>query len=322
MVARRQRWQRLSRALLVAVVMVGASVTACSNSMGQANADSGGGGPPAWSAAGVPGAFPPRMSHVGLAFQDRIWIMGGEGADGTERNDVWSSADGVTWTMATNAAAWSARGLGAGVVFQNKMWLIDGARQSDVWTSTDGATWTSVSQSPSFPPRYGHCALVFNDRIWILGGYGAAGTQINDVLSSADGAAWTRVTAAAAWSPRDNFGCVVSGGKMWVIDGVRQGDVWSSTDGATWTAVTPTTPFTPTQAFQSVAWRGEIWTLGGNGASGQDINSVFHSPDGVAWTPMTEVPWNPRAFFSAVVFADKVWVLDGDVRLGDAWKMQ
>ena len=320
MVARRQERGSTSRALLVAGVMVGVSVSACSSSPGQGNPD--GGGPPAWSAAGTPGAFPPRMSHVGLAFQDRLWIMGGEGEDGTERNDVWSSADGASWTMATNAAAWSARGLAAGVVFQDKMWLIDGSRLSDVWTSTDGAAWTSVNQAPSFPPRFGHCALVFNNRIWVIGGYGAAGTQINDVWSSADGASWTQATAAAGWSPRDNFGCVVSGGKMWVIDGVRQGDVWTSTDGANWTAVTPTSPFTPTQAFQSVAWKGELWTLGGNGASGGDINAVFHSPDGVVWTEMAPVPWSARAFFSAVVFAGKVWVIDGDVRLGDVWKMQ
>jgi len=47
----------------------------------------------------------------------------------------------------------------------------------------------------------------------------------------------------------------------------------------------------------------------GTGASGQDINAVFHSPDGVAWTQGTEVARNPRAFFPAVVCGAKVWVL-------------
>jgi hypothetical protein len=279
-------------------------------------------GTPAWSAVAVTAAFPPRMSHLGLAFHGRIWIMGGEGQDGAERNDVWSSADGRSWTMATAAADWSVRGLAAGVVFQDKMWLIDGVRESDVWTSTDGAAWTAVAQAAPFPGRFGQCALVFNDKIWIIGGYGAAGTSINDVWSSTDGATWMQVTAAADWSPRDDFGCVVFGGKMCVIDGVHQGDVWTSTDGASWTAVTPTAPFTPTKALQSVVWKGEIWTLGGGDGAGQVVNAVFHSPDGVVWTQMADVPWRSREFFASVVLADKVWLIDGNERLGDVWKME
>jgi hypothetical protein len=307
-------------------VMAGASVLACSSSsLMSPNADGGGdvvAGPAAWSRAGT-AAFPPRMSHLGLVLDNRIWIMGGQGSDGTLRNDVWSSADGVAWTMATAAAAWSPRELTAGVVYQNKMWLVDGSpRSSEVWTSTDGATWTSVTQAAPFSPRYGHCALVHDDKVWILGGYGASGADLNDVWSSTDGATWARATPAAAWSPRSNFGCVAHAGKMWVIDGVRQGDVWTSTDGVTWTAVTPTMPFVPSLTLATVVWRGEMWTLGGYDILGQPINAVFHSPDGVAWTRMADVPWSPRTFGAAVVHADKVWLIDGDVRLGEVWKME
>jgi len=306
--------------------MAGASALACSSPLMSPNPDGAGDavtGPPAWSLAATAAAFPPRMSHVGLVYDERIWIMGGQGSDGTLRNDVWSSADGVAWTMATAAAAWTPRELMAGVVYQNKMWMIDGSpRSSEVWTSTDGAAWTSVTQAAPFSPRYGHCTLVFNDKIWILGGYGAAGTDVNDVWSSTDGATWARATAAAAWSPRSGFGCVAHAGKMWVIDGVRQGDVWTSTDGATWTAVSPTMPFIPSLTLPSVVWRGEIWTLGGYDNSGQSINAVFHSPDGVGWTRMADVPWSPRTFGAAVVFSDKVWLIDGNVRLGEVWKME
>jgi len=305
--------------LFIAGAIAGASALACSSSSKQMTD---GAGTAAWAAVTSHAAFPARMSHVALSFQDRIWIMGGEGTDGAERNDVWSSDDGATWTMATGAASWSPRGLAAGVVFQNAMWLIDGSRLSDVWTSTDGAAWTSVNQAAAFAPRFGHCALVFHDKIWILGGYGAGGTQINDVWSSTDGATWTKVTDAAAWSPRDNFGCVVSGGMMWVIDGVRQGDVWTSTDGATWTPVTPTTPFRPVQAPRSVAWQGEIWLMGGGDLSGGNVNAVFHSADGVTWKEMADVPWSPRSFFAAVVDLGWVWVIDGDVRVGDVWTLQ
>jgi N-acetylneuraminic acid mutarotase len=210
----------------------------------------------------------------------------------------------------------------AGVVFQDKMWLIDGARLADVWTSSDGAAWTKVTQAAPFPGRFGHCALVFNDRLWILGGYGSAGTPVNDVWSSADGVTWTQVTAAAVWSPRDNFGCVVYDGKIWVIDGARLGDVYSSSDGADWTSINPTTSFSRTQAHGSVVWKADIYVLGGNGDTGMDMNRVFYSRSGVFWNEVADVHWTPRAFFATVVFRDKVWVIDGNTRLGDVWKME
>src|SRR5262245_1959449 len=178
----RRMGRTASGAWLVAGAIAGMSALACSSS---SKVDGAPGA--AWSAVIPQAAFPPRMAHTTLPFQDRIWIMGGEGTDGAERNDVWSSADGVTWTMATDAAAWSPRGLAAGVVFQGKMWLIDGARRGDVWSSADGVQWSSMPQPAPFTGRYGHCALVFDDKLWILGGYGAAGTQINDVWSSTDG---------------------------------------------------------------------------------------------------------------------------------------
>src|SRR4051794_31011942 len=73
-----------------------------------------------WTVAASPAAFPPRMGHLGMVFKDRMWIMAGEGTDGDDRNDVWSSADGKTWTMATAAAAWSPRSLAGGAVFNDK----------------------------------------------------------------------------------------------------------------------------------------------------------------------------------------------------------
>src|SRR4051812_35126739 len=115
-----RRMRRIARGtLFIAGAIAGASTFACSSSSKQATD---GAGTAAWAAVTPHAAFPPRMAHVALSFQDRIWIMGGEGTDGADRNDVWSSADGATWTMETGAASWSPRGLAAGVVFQNAMW--------------------------------------------------------------------------------------------------------------------------------------------------------------------------------------------------------
>jgi hypothetical protein len=52
------------------------------------------------SAAG----FPPRGWFAATAFNGRLWVSGG-GSAGIDRNDVWSSPDGVNWTGTTAAAA-------------------------------------------------------------------------------------------------------------------------------------------------------------------------------------------------------------------------
>ena len=37
---------------------------------------------------------------------------------------------------------------------------------------------------------------------------------------------------------------------------------------------------------------------------------------------MDDVPWSPRIFYAGLVFADKVWVIDGDVPTGEVWKLE
>ena len=109
---------------------------------------------------------------------------------------------------------------------------------------------------------------------------------------------------------------------MWVIDGVRQGDVWTSTDGATLDRGHPDRAL---HAHAVVTDRRlERRDLGARRVrrlrAGRQ--AVFHSPDGVAWTRMADVPWSPRIFCAGLVFPDKVWLIDGYVRLGEVWKME
>jgi hypothetical protein len=64
-----------------------------------------------------------------------MWVMGGSGDLGSNLNDVWSSPDGTNWTQVTNAAAWSARYSPAGVVLNDRIWLMGGVYSSTVYTN-------------------------------------------------------------------------------------------------------------------------------------------------------------------------------------------
>lgn len=278
-----------------------------------------------WQQAEIASGFPARMAHVGLAFNDKMWILGGEGSDGSDRNDVWSSSDGSHWSLATAAAAWSPRSLHRGVVFQDKMWIIDGVRKSDVWSSADGANWTKVVEPAAFPARYAGQVVAFADKMWIIGGYGTNGEPMNDVWSSGDGKTWTLAVASAPWAARDLHTCVVANGKIWILDGERLGDVWTSSDGSHWEQVTQSAGFPARMSHSSVFYRDKLWILGGYGTDGAPIDDVWMSADGASWVQQTaHAPWGPRQLAAALVFQDKTWLLggsDGDRPLGDVWTL-
>ncbi len=73
-------------------------------------------------------------------------VAGAEGPyfGSIQHNDVWSTADGTSWTQNTAAAAFSARGLITLFVHNNELWLAGGLAAgplNDVWRSSDGAAW-------------------------------------------------------------------------------------------------------------------------------------------------------------------------------------
>ena len=166
-----------------------------------------------------------------VVFQNKIWVLGG--AAPSNKNDVWYSSDGISWTQATTAP-WSARkGFGC-VVFQDKIWVLGGYASNfmkDVWYSSDGISWTQATTAP-WSARYELGCIVFQNKIWVLGGADSSG-GLNDVWYSSDGISWTRVTSSAAWPKRYGCRCIVFQNKIWVLGGTY----WSSEDGTTWTQV-------------------------------------------------------------------------------------
>ena len=61
-----------------------------------------------------------RWGHAAVVLNGRMLVLGGY--DGSYRNDVWASTNGLDWTEVTNAAPWSARRSHAAVVLNDHMW--------------------------------------------------------------------------------------------------------------------------------------------------------------------------------------------------------
>jgi hypothetical protein len=173
-----------------------------------------------------------------------MWLMGGQqlesqAAPGVAYNDVYSSADGKSWSLVTSHAGWSPRGQIIGnVVFDGKMWVIGGGTYdvrtylNDIWNSSDGVNWTKVAASAPWQGRQFQNVAVFDNKIWIVAG----GTRQDeggstDVWYSTDGHDWTNL-AGTPWTLRHAASLWVFQNALWFGNGSSAAvynDVWKMT---------------------------------------------------------------------------------------------
>jgi hypothetical protein len=234
--------------------------------------------------------FGQRQGHASVVYDNLMWVFGGY--NGSWLNDVWSSPDGATWTMAvTNNASggttqFSQRDYASAVVFKNLMWVIAGTYNADAWYSSNGVTWTAATTSAAFGAREGQGGLVYNNLIWVIGGTASGPGYSNDVWSSPDGATWSKVLTYSAsgsvsqFSPRAYFASAVYDNLMWVVGGIGTGgdlnDAWYSSDGAHWTQAASRAAFTARNNLSSVVFNNELMILGGWDPT--NFNDVWETP--------------------------------------------
>ncbi len=218
----------------------------------------------------------PRHLHGRVVFQDKIWIICGDYNDGTYKNDVWNSPDGVNWTKVIDNAPWGGRVSAYVAVFNNKIWLMGGEQASvlgdtaynDIWNSDDGINWQRVvSEAPWAPRAMILGSAVLNNRIWIYGGgtYTTSQKSFNDVWSSSDGISWDSINASPPWRERLFVNIAAFDNKLWVLDGYNNGDlndVWYSSDGSTWNQLS-NTPWPARHAASVVVFDSSLWITAG-----------------------------------------------------------
>ena len=306
-------------------------------------------------------AFAPRDGAGALVFKDRMWLLGGWNPGDKKHfpricnNEVWSSADGATWSLVKPntfldrkfdpARDWEGRHTAGYVVYRGKMWIVGGDvnqrhYQNDVWNSADGKKWALVTSRVPWGPRALHYTFVFKDKIWVLGGQTMPGFApskevfYRDVWNTTDGLHWQRVEPREPyWSPRGMIGgSTVFQGRIWILGGgtydtpttkTRQfhNDVWSSADGVVWKRHLEAAPWHPRQYHDVAVFDGRMWVLEGYHAKGGNRNDVWHSTDGVKWEEVSRTPWKPRHAASVFVFKDALWMVAGNNMQSDVWKL-
>lgn len=291
-----------------------------------------------WTQTTATPAWGVRADHASASFSNRMWIMGGRGGPMTadQKNDVWSSTDGVTWTQETADAGWSERYGHTCAVFNGKLWMIGGVggglatgfySRNDVWSSPDGVTWTQEVAAANWTARDRHATVVFNNKLWILGGL-VQTVETSEVWSSGDGINWTLETTAP-WAARAALSAVVFNGRIWIFGGrvasTPFGDVWSSPDGVNWTQEA-TPPWGARFEHASAAVGNRMWVIGGVDGVGTGATyfaDAWSSADCINWTQETP-GWSGRAELGAVVHNNTPHVIGGyhGAYVGDVWTRQ
>ncbi|HMO62591.1 MAG TPA: hypothetical protein PKC39_09290 [Ferruginibacter sp.] len=156
--------------------------------------------------------LPQRFFYHPFVFENKIWIIGGEDQD-KQYDDIWCSADAVTWVKQKSKATPGKQSGSQVLQFKGKLYLLN----NDVWTSADGIKWEKLTSEILQDTRLsGYTAVVFDDKIWLLG---CTRNQqfTSKTLYSEDGTNWKE--ADAPWSARGGVAACVFKGKLYMTGG-------------------------------------------------------------------------------------------------------
>lgn len=305
---------------------------------------------PAWRRVTPAAPWAARDSAGELVFRDRMWLLGGYIPATT--NDVWSSADGLSWTRGGDVPTTVGIDIPIAFVLNDRMWVAD--LNGALFSSADGKEWSLATDKAPWRERTLAGCVVCNDRVWVMGGR-RGGELLNDVWSSPDGVNWTLEMEHAPWPARHiHHTPVVLDGHIWLLGGGVQGsdyypfaawnDVWRSPDGRRWERVLEHAPWPGRIWGSSAVYRDRMWLIGGFRSEPvwQNMGDVWYSADGRDWRQLETVPtlrhsgahnvpvvqadsiWGPRHEQSVYTHAGALWVVGGMIwpLMNDVWKIE
>lgn len=202
-----------------------------------------------WIRAVAPKKWSPRGGGTLVAFDEKLWLLGGVESLRTldaqrHFNDVWFTEDGTTWVQALDRAPWRPRAFHNTIVHDGKLWILGGGYWADkptflhdVWCSRDGIRWEAKTIAAEWPGRLWAASTSFRGRLWTMGGL-VQREGTNDVWYSNDGETWYPYLAKKVWTPRMALSVLAVADKLWVVAGSNYeffGDVWALTLPLDWT---------------------------------------------------------------------------------------
>ncbi len=266
-----------------------------------------------WTTGTTP-AWPPTQGMGSCVYKNRMFLIGGK----TSSAGIWSTVDGVVWTVNAGGQPWGFRNHPGVVVYQDKIFVLGGynltlgSTFNDVWSSSDGTNWVNISPDTGaltmWNTRTNHCCVANSNGIYVYGGEDTVGpTFYDDIWYSADGISWTQLNTAATGTARADATMYWFHNKLWIVGGFdganALNDVWSSPDGITWTQETAAAFSSGGRSsFYSCIYHDKMWAMGGINTGSTRLSDVFSSVDGINWVLVATIGFSPRADGACMVF--------------------
>lgn len=286
------------------------------------------------------GDFSARQQFGLESLENKLWVIAGDDAATTNKNDVWSSSDAVNWSEESSSAAFDERTEFDTTVFNNKVWLSGGSdsgnqQNREVWSYDDSAGWQEINSTAAFPSRFGHQMVTFKNEMWVMGGHSGV-SSLDDNWSSADGEVWALKSGQGSTNPfvpaygdRRYHQAVVYDNKLWVIGGelgnTVKNDVWSFDNGVNWTEETGLDIPSARTKHQVVVFNDAMWLIGGAVDSiDTPSNNIYKYTTASGWSLEGTGEFSARHSHRVTVHDGELYLIGGvdnsGDKLHDVWK--
>ncbi|MCI4669509.1 MAG: fibronectin type III domain-containing protein [Bacteroidia bacterium] len=166
----------------------------------------------------------PFAAHYGaemVAYDNKLWLMGGRDQDVDFFTSIWTSSDGRNWTLFTDSNSFAFSSLGELFIHNDEMWYV-GGYNDNASSSMDGLNWTRHTNSAPFGDRLQHSCVSHDGLLWLISGSDNSINQLTefpDVWYSPDGVNWVVAARNAGFDPVAGASTLSFDGKLWLLGG-------------------------------------------------------------------------------------------------------
>lgn len=283
-------------------------------------------------------AFSKRSFSSTTVFKDKIWVIGGKDESDTILSDIWSSPDGLNWTLETDASPFGPINAQSVIVFNNKMWMYSGYNNgllnNKIWSTEDGINWVEETNDTMWNrvPFYGQNAttmFIFDNMIWRFAAYdGSTGdlTTERNIWNSSDGKNWTLVSENHGFDQKYGMEVIPFQGKLIGIEGSTLSSnkftkIWQSSNGIDWEVIAENLPFEFGYYSEAQILDDKLYMTAGGGYS-----ELWFTEDGINWQQAIQEKEYPSRYANAtVVFQNKIHIVGGGTHTdayNDVWTLE
>ncbi len=278
-----------------------------------------------------------RSAFFCTSFKNKLWVIGGfvSGDGPFKPNDVWSTQDGVNWTLEnqkifanSDYSLYSFAGENQAVSFDGNLWILNVTSDdynpytNNTVHSSNGNEWTFLSdQLPVDSPKF---AVNFKSKIWLFGGNVIdSRKKVNNVYSSTSGNNWkfegtsevNLMNISDGVHPPYYSNVIVFNNKFWITS--SEGKTWSSQNGYQWQleSVSQESPMYERYFYKLVVYRDKIWLINGQvsrGSEASHFTDIWYSENGEKWTKYIDrSPFYGVHTSCITVYNGKIWIMGG-----------